>query len=73
MGHSGVLLGARLVVFGGRDSPAQPLNDVWLLDTATWHWQQATCTGPGPSARFRHTAVATGDGDQVWCDEGFFF
>ena len=65
MGHTAVQLGSSMIVFGGRDSPARPLSDVWLLDTATWHWQHVACTTSGPCARFRHAAVATGCDLQV--------
>ncbi len=67
MGHSAVLLDATLVIFGGRISPAQPLNDVWVCDIPTGTWQSIECKGQGPAARFRHTAVAMGCHLQVCC------
>ena len=60
MGHSAVLFEHTLVIFGGRISPAQPLDDVWALDLASWSWRSIACKGGGPAARFRHTAVACG-------------
>lgn len=65
MGHTAVLIDTTLVVFGGRDSPARALNDVWALDTDTWQWQHITCKGEGPAPRFRHTAVAIGSALQA--------
>lgn len=60
MGHTAVLIGTSLIIFGGRDSPACPLHDLWVLDTVKWQWQHAQCSTNGPQARFRHSAVATG-------------
>ncbi|KAL0023672.1 hypothetical protein WJX77_012323 [Trebouxia sp. C0004] len=60
MGHTAVLFDSTLVIFGGRISPAQPLNDVWALDIPTCTWRCIPCKGVAPSARFRHTAVAFG-------------
>ncbi|DBA73560.1 TPA: hypothetical protein ACH3X2_009802 [Trebouxia sp. C0005] len=60
MGHTAVLYDSTLVVFGGRISPAQPLNDVWALDVPSCTWHCIHCKGIAPSARFRHTAVAFG-------------
>lgn len=65
MGHTAVLFGTTLVLFGGRISPAQPLNDVWALHLPTCTWRCIECKGPAPSARFRHTAVACGSSLQV--------
>ena len=60
MGHSAVLLCSTLIIFGGRISPAQPLNAVWALDLDTLTWRSVACKGPVPAARFRHTAAAVG-------------
>ncbi len=67
MGHTVVLFDSTLVIFGGRISPAQPLNDVWALDIPSCTWQCIHCKGMAPSARFRHTAVAFGSRLQVCC------
>ncbi len=67
MGHTAVLFDSTLVIFGGRISPAQPLNDVWALDIPTYTWRCIHCKGVAPSARFRHTAVAFGSCLQVCC------
>ena len=65
MGHSAVLFGHSLVIFGGRMSPAQPLGDVWVLDLLTHTWQCIACKGDPPAARYRHTAVALGSQAKV--------
>ena len=65
MGHSAVLLGNLLVIFGGRMSPAQPLADVWALDLPSHTWQCIACKGDPPAARYRHTAVAFGSQTMV--------
>jgi hypothetical protein len=58
-------------MLGGRTSPARPLNDCWLLDTAApggpagaLHWQQLQAQVQGPGGcegewpgRFRHSAA----------------
>ena len=67
MGHTAVLFDSTLVIFGGRISPAQPLNDVWALDIPSCTWCCIHCKGVAPSARFRHTAVAFGSRLQVCC------
>lgn len=67
MGHSAVLFGDCLVIFGGRRSPAQPLADVWALDLITHTWQCIACKGDLPTARYRHTAVALGSQAKVEC------
>ena len=58
MGHSAVLSGDALIIFGGRISPAQPLNDLWSLHLPTCTWRRIQCRGSPPPPRFRHTAVA---------------
>lgn len=60
MGHSAVLLSNTLIIFGGRISPAQPLNAVWALDLDTFTWRSIACKDAAPAPRFRHTAVAFG-------------
>ena len=67
MGHTAVLFDSTLVIFGGRISPAQPLNDIWALDIPSCTWHCIHCKGVAPSARFRHTAVTFGSGLQVGC------
>jgi hypothetical protein len=67
VGHAMVAVGSRLLVLGGRASPAKPLGDCWLLDTAgggagaaalRWQPLEAEVEGGGPwPGRFRHSAV----------------
>lgn len=65
MGHSAVLVGDSLVIFGGRISPSQPLNDAWSLHLPTWTWKAVQCRGNAPQPRFRHTSVAWHTSNQV--------
>ena len=67
MGHTALLCDSTLVIFGGRISPAQPLNDVWALDIPSCTRRCISCKGVAPSARFRHTTVAFGSRLQVCC------
>ena len=47
-----------MVVFGGVDSTARYLNDVWALSLAgTPAWTQLTPAGTPPSARSDHSAI----------------
>lgn len=64
MGHSAVMFGEDLVIFGGRISPAQPLNDVWALHLPNRTWRSIQCKGSPPPPRFRHSAVTHTNGTQ---------
>ncbi len=50
----------QLILFGGLDSSETPRHDTWLLDleASTWYVVE---TAEGPSARYQHTAVWTGE------------
>lgn len=41
----------RFLLFGGASDTYAPLNDLWLLDPATWTWTQVSARNP-PSGRF---------------------
>jgi hypothetical protein len=59
-GHSAVLVGPNVLVFGGTGEGNQLLNDLWLLrvDKVTaMLWQKVTTEGPPPSIRTGHNAV----------------
>jgi Galactose oxidase, central domain len=47
--------GRQLLLFGGRTDDGTPLGDTWRFDLTNQEWQQLT--GPGPSARFGHSAA----------------
>ncbi|CAH1263598.1 FBXO42 [Branchiostoma lanceolatum] len=80
-GHSAVLLGERLVVFGGWDAPVC-YNDVSILDLCLMDWSQPEVTGTPPAPRSWHTAVPLNgnsflvhggyDGDEVMGDSFVF-
>lgn len=68
--HSAVVVAGVLVVFGGAsqldadglpDLAAGLLNSVDIWDPVTGAWSRATPTGPAPSPRAQHSAVAYGD------------
>jgi N-acetylneuraminic acid mutarotase len=62
-GHSVVLVGNLLVVFGGTffgSGKFQYCKDVWVVDTDTMEWHQPRCAGRAPMARYGHTGVAVG-------------
>jgi len=66
-GHSAVWgeeMGMRqMIVFGGKDSSENLLNDCWRLEWNTW-WYKINVTGDKPLARWQHTAV------WIWGENG---
>lgn len=46
----------RLVVYGGRNQEGRRLNDVWVLNSTTWHWKRVPTQGAVPPQR--HSALA---------------
>jgi len=58
-GHSAVLMGRRMLVFGGTDGK-QDLNDVHALNLDTWAWEGVAAAGAVPSPRRQHAACARG-------------
>ncbi len=48
-----------MYMFGGRDSNANPLNDVWKLDLTLGHevWEEVKTTGISPSPRWHSTVI----------------
>ena len=57
--HTMVMLGKRLVLFGGWNIYEQ-FNDVWTLDKNKWKWRLRPTTGKVPSARRGHSASRVG-------------
>eukprot|EP00026_Physarum_polycephalum_P004837 Phypoly_transcript_04861.p1 GENE.Phypoly_transcript_04861~~Phypoly_transcript_04861.p1 ORF type:complete len:499 (+),score=66.57 Phypoly_transcript_04861:541-2037(+) len=66
-GHSAVVLGDGMYIFGGRDTVK--FNDLLEFDFATQTWTTVAFEGQGPNARLFHTSVAY-DGC-VWIFGGF--
>jgi len=58
-GHSAVLVGRRMLVFGGTDGQ-QDLNDVHALNLDTWAWEGVKAFGAVPPPRRQHAACACG-------------
>jgi len=59
-GHSAVVWGDQMVIFGGKDQDANKLEDVWSLDlnSATWRKLEG---GDAPKGRSGHSANLFGD------------
>lgn len=57
----------KILLFGGRTSPAQILGDTWLYDGENWQLQDIERSGqqPLPAPRFRHCAVSNEAKEQV--------
>uniref|UniRef100_A0A161Y0Z7 Uncharacterized protein n=1 Tax=Daucus carota subsp. sativus TaxID=79200 RepID=A0A161Y0Z7_DAUCS len=51
-GHTAVVLGKNLFVFGGFWDEQNVFDDIHMLDVETGCWTKVTATGEGPSARF---------------------
>jgi tRNA wybutosine-synthesizing protein 3 len=58
MYHSAVAVGTRMIVFGGRASPAKPLGDLYAMDLDTKRWEKIVPEGVGPSPRWKHCSCA---------------
>ncbi|RLN57970.1 hypothetical protein BBJ28_00005510 [Nothophytophthora sp. Chile5] len=55
MYHSAVMMGKRMIVFGGRSSPVKPLGDVFAFDLETKLWERIDPQGESfPSPRWKH-------------------
>ncbi|KAG1700315.1 hypothetical protein DVH05_012116 [Phytophthora capsici] len=60
MYHSAVIVGTRMIVFGGRASPAKPLGDLYAMDLETKRWEHVAAQGVGPSPRWKHSSCSVG-------------
>ncbi|KAK9240903.1 S-adenosyl-L-methionine-dependent methyltransferase [Lipomyces kononenkoae] len=52
----------RILMTGGRGSPATPLSDCWIFNSDSNEWRQTT---PMPGSRYRHAMAAIGLGRVV--------
>lgn len=59
-GHTMVLVGGKVVLFGGFSS-SSTLSDTWELDTATMTWTNQNITLDRPLARGYYVATAVGN------------
>lgn len=62
--HSAVLVGLRMLVFGGTNG-CRKVNDLHILDLLTRKWTRPECHGNPPCARESHTANVIGDEKMV--------
>ncbi|KAL7996395.1 putative tRNA wybutosine-synthesizing protein [Plasmopara halstedii] len=58
--HTAVVVGTRMIVFGGRASPAKPFGDLFALDLETKIWEKIAPHGVGPAPRWKHCSCAVG-------------
>ena len=58
--HSAVLVGTKMMVFGGTNG-SKKVNDLYVLDLASKEWIRAECNGVAPSPRESHTATLIGE------------
>ena len=61
MGHAQVLIGDKIVIFGGYDE-RQTYGDLWVFDTAAMTWLRPRTAGRPPSPRYNHTMELLPDG-----------
>lgn len=62
-GHGSCVVGDKMVVFGGYGGPCNHcrLDDTFLLDSTSDHWQVLEVVGERPEPRMGHAMVALGD------------
>ena len=59
-GHTAIVAGGRMVVFGGRGEKGVHFRDLHALDPNTMTWYQGPEGGNAPSGRLNHTANLVG-------------
>jgi len=60
-GHTAVMYGHSMYVFGGWDGH-ETLQELFEYNASSNQWMQLQMRGQAPRARYRHTAVVCGDG-----------
>jgi len=58
--HSCTVVGRKLFIFGGNDG-ANLFDDLYILDTETFHWTRVNSRGVPPAARSGHSALFVKD------------
>lgn len=58
--HSSVLVGNKMIVFGGTNG-FKKVNDIHVLDLVTLEWVRPECIGTPPSPRESHSATLFGE------------
>ena len=75
-GHTAVLAGSRIIVFGGKGQKGNIFRDLHALDPVTMTWYQGPEGGGAPSARLDHSANLVGGTKMFvfggWNGEKFF-
>ncbi len=61
MGHTAVVHGGAMYVFGGSTTGGSNPTSVHKLDLTTYEWSSVTTTGSAASGRYEHSAVVYGD------------
>lgn len=59
-GHTALLAGSRIIIFGGKGAKNQAFKDLNALDPVTMTWYQGPSGAGSPPARFNHTANMVG-------------
>jgi hypothetical protein len=62
--HSAVIVGERMVIFGGTNG-FKKINELHVLDLQSGEWTQPAVEGNPPSARESHSATLVGDSKMV--------
>lgn len=62
--HGSVVLGDRMIVFGGTNG-SEKVNDLHVLDLRTKEWSRPKCDGIPPAPRESHTATVVDDNKLV--------
>eukprot|EP00505_MAST-04D_sp_SCG-Rhode-Island_P004879 Stramenopile-MAST_4_protein_4879 len=60
-GHTAMLYGTKMVIFGGSDAVGNPLNDVWQLQLTNSIWSELLPSGGLPAERHGHSALLNGN------------
>ena len=58
-GHTAVLVGSRMFVWGGK-SESTLLGDMYFLDLEKWAWVPVSSTTSGPPPRMNHASLLVG-------------
>ena len=59
-GHSALLFGARMFIFGGKGEKNQLFNDIFFLDLVEWRWESVTSLSKPPVPRLFHAFEQVG-------------